>query len=87
MSPVNGQSEIQLVRRKFDMPKSSTTIANRIQRVLLEIAESPAATVEERLDALSLLSEVRGLAKQRDRATSRKQPKLASPAIGVLGTR
>ena len=63
------------------------TITNRIKRVLLEIAENPTNTVQQRLDALSLFTEVRGLTKKQDRTTPRKQPKLAMPSIPVLGSR
>jgi hypothetical protein len=69
------------------MPNSKDTISNRLQRALLEIAESPKATIQERLEAVAIILKVKEPAKKRDCATPRKQPKLASPAIGVLGTR
>ena len=65
----------------------SDTIKNRLQRALLEIAESSTANSQERLDALSLLLEVREPAKKRNSTTPRKQPKLANSSFGVLGTR
>jgi hypothetical protein len=69
------------------MPNSRNTITNRLQRALLEIAEGPTATVQERLDAVGLILKARELAKLRNNATPGKQPKLAYPSIGVLGSK
>jgi hypothetical protein len=69
------------------MTNSKDTISNRLQRALLQISESPDATVRERLEAVAVILKMKEHAKQRDRATPRNQAKLASPAIGVLGTR
>ena len=63
------------------------TITNRLKKVLLEIAENTENPVQDRLDALSLFSEVSGLTKKRERTTPRKQPKLAMPSVSVLGSR
>ena len=61
------------------MPKSSKdTITNRLQRALLEIAESPDATVQEKLDTIDTILKVKERAKQRDRTTPSKRPMLGS---------
>jgi hypothetical protein len=67
------------------MPNSSTTITNQIQRALLEIAKSPDATVQERLDAVNLILKAKELGKQRDRTTPRKRSKTATSALSILG--
>jgi hypothetical protein len=69
------------------MPNSKDTITNRLQRALLGIAESPKATVQERLDAVAAILKVKELAMRRGCPTSRRPPKLVGPTVGVLGTR
>jgi hypothetical protein len=75
-------------RRRTEMPNPRDTITNRLYRALLEIAESPVATAQEKLDAVDLFLKVKGLAKlRRNSATPGKQPKLAIPPFAVLGTK
>jgi hypothetical protein len=69
------------------MPTSKTTITNRLQRALLEIAECPTATVQERLDAVAIILKVKELAMRRYRTAPRKQPKPACLSTNVLGSR
>jgi len=69
------------------MPNSKRTITNRLQRALLEIAESPTATVQERLEAVAHILKVKELAKMPNRINPRKQSKLDGVSVGVLGTR
>jgi hypothetical protein len=69
------------------MPGSKNTITNRLQRALLEIAESPTATVQERLEAVAIILKVKELAKIPNRINPCKQPKLDGLSVGVLGTK
>jgi hypothetical protein len=69
------------------MPNNSrNTIKNRLVKAMLEIAESPTATVQERLDAVAIILKAKELAGQRDRINPRKQPKLDCASLAVLGT-
>jgi len=61
------------------------TITNRIRRALLEIAESPSATVQERLDALGMILKAKELEKQRDCTTHRKGSKIPTSYANLLG--
>ena len=63
------------------------TIINRMKKVLLEIAENPRNPVQDRLNALSLFSEVRGLTKKRNRTTTLERPKLSIPPAAILGSK
>jgi hypothetical protein len=65
------------------MPNSKDTITNRLKRALVEIAESPVATAQEKLDAVGLFLKARKLAKQRDRITPSKQKKRKAPVSTV----
>jgi hypothetical protein len=59
------------------MPSSKSTITNRLQRALLQIAESSTASTQERLDALEMILESRKLVNKRDHtpaASSRRSP-------------
>ena len=69
------------------MPNSRDTIANRLQRALLKIAESLDATVQEKLDAVNLILKAKELAKNKDRTAPRKLPKPVSQHSNVLGTK
>ena len=69
------------------MPNSKSTITNRLQRALIDIAESSTATVQERLDAVAIILKVKELATKRYRTTPRKQPIPACPSTNVLGSR
>ena len=69
------------------MPNSKDTITNRLQRALLQIAESSDAAVQHRLEAVGLILKAKELAKLRAPTTSRNQPKLAISSIAVLGSR
>lgn len=69
------------------MSNSSRTITSRLQRAMLEIAESSTATPQERLTAADMILKAKELAKNKDRTTSRKLPKLVRQYSNVLGTR
>jgi hypothetical protein len=86
-SPLMNTIKFNLLGGKLIMSNSSRTITSRIQRALLEIAESYFSTAEERLDAARLILKARGLAKRRKTGTPRKQPRLAMPSVAVLGSR
>lgn len=70
------------------MPNSSKdTITNRLVRAMMQIAECADATTQERLNAVEIILRVKERARQRDRTTPSKQPKLGSPFVAVLGTK
>ena len=71
----------------MNMPNSKNTITNRLQRALIDIAESSTATVQERLDAVAIILKVKELATKRYRTTLRKESKPACPSTNVLGSR
>lgn len=62
------------------MPNPRDTIKNRIQRALLQIAESPDASAQERFEAVAMILKVREL---QDGTTPGKQSK--RPSYGALG--
>lgn len=69
------------------MPNSKNTITNRVLKAMVEIAESPVATAQERLNAVGLILKIKELAKLRDRTNLRKQPKPVIPSFSVLGSK
>jgi len=64
----------------------ANTITNQLKKVLLEILVDTTIPIPERLEASSLLTEVRKLAKKRDQTTPRKQPKIPRRLLGILGS-
>jgi hypothetical protein len=79
--------KFNLLGGKLIMSESSRTITNRIQRALLEIAESSFSSAQDRLDAARLIFKARELSKRRKTAAPCKSPKLATPSFAVLGSR
>jgi hypothetical protein len=68
------------------MTNPKDTIKNRLIRAMMQIVESPDATIEEKLDAIGIILKVKERSTLRDR-TARMQPKLARPSTSVLGTK
>lgn len=73
--------------RQTAMPNPRDTITNRLKRALVEIAESPDATAQERLDAAGLFLKAKELEKLRNSVTPGKQPKLAIPNTAMFGSK
>jgi hypothetical protein len=62
------------------------TIRNRLKKALLEIAESPQATAQERLEAVATFLKMKETETKRESQLPGKKLKRVSPPSSVLGT-